>query len=634
MSLTQTTVPYAEWLVWLLPLVGSLIVPAIFRLSKKAGEAYSVSLTFVSAAIALSMVLDVWGGKRIEISVPWIPIGERSIEAGVIVDPLSVLMASIATGIGALIILYSVGYMSHEGGLARYYFFMLLFIGGMTGLVMSNNFLQLYIFWEIVGLCSYALIGFYTRREQATHAGIKAFVTTRVGDVMMLVGIIMIFNMFGSFSYTSVSNEIVKGLETGTISYSTLFLILVLIFGGAVGKSAQFPLHEWLPDAMEGPTPVSALIHAATMVKAGVYLVARLTVTVIPISEPGFAVPKAWFDLVALLGGITALIAASMALASNDIKRVIAYSTMSQLGLMFSALGLANVIGWFASQFHLISHAVFKALLFLSAGSVIHAVGTTDMEKMGGLARYMPITFFSGLIGALSLSGIPPLSGFFSKDVLIEAAIKSGNYPVYLILLFTSVMTVSYSFRWIYKVFLAPPKLETHVHEAPWSMRCPLIILTGLTAVVGLLEPALVSFSGIDVHISISSLTYISSMSIILAGLTPFVIVYWRRIIPPETITSSKMGSIIGNLLVNRYYIDRAYYKVFANGTVWISNKLKVYAEDKGIDRFNYVLANVVKSFVDVFRNIQTGQSNINVSGFIVGLLILLIIFLGLILGG
>ena len=274
--------PFAEWASWLIPIVGSVFVPIFFKVGKRVGEVYSVLLGFAAAAFSLSMIPDTWGGNSIYRAVDWIPVpGGRTIELGVLIDPLSVMMACIATGIGSLILLYSVGYMAHESGLSRYYFFMTLFIGGMTMLVMSDSLLGLYVGWEIVGVCSYALISFYYNRHEARLAGIKAFITTRIGDVMLLTAILILYSRFGTISILGLRHTIEEAAKIGGEFYPVLILALLLAFGGAMGKSAQFPLHVWLPDAMEGPTPVSALIHAATMVKAGVYLVARFSMSLV-----------------------------------------------------------------------------------------------------------------------------------------------------------------------------------------------------------------------------------------------------------------------------------------------------------------------------------------------------------------
>jgi len=633
--------PLAPWLAWVIPLVGSILVPLIFRAGKRAGEVFAVAVSFAAAAFSLSMLPDVYGlAHGFVIKVPWIPLGgERFLEASLLIDPLSVMMASIATGIGALIVLYSVGYMAHEEGLPRYYFFMLFFIGGMTLLVLSENFLMLYIGWEIVGMCSYALIGFYNKKPEANHAGIKAFVTTRVGDALMLVGIVMMFVQFGTFSFTGLEKNMAHAVEKGHTSFQALLLPLLLIFGGAVGKSAQFPLHVWLPDAMEGPTPVSALIHAATMVKAGVYLVARMIITVIPFEAFPPAALGEWYLTISLIAGFTAFFAATMGLVSNDIKRVVAYSTISQLALMFAALGMASETGVFGGAFHVLSHSIFKALLFLAAGSVIHAVHTNNLDEMGGLRSKMPVTFWTSTVGVLSLSGVPLFSGFWSKDLIIESTLEAGNIAVFLLVVGASVLTVTYSLRWLYKVFLAPPKshVSEHAHESPAVMTVPLIILAALSVGIGVTGPFFEEnfhhYLGLHGEVETGLMTYLASAAVLLTGAGLAYVYYLGGISSPENVRRSGAGAQLHKLLVNRYYVDAFYYRVFVDGLDRLGSALLRLVELKVIDGFNYVISRATVSFVQFFRNIQTGESNINISGLIIGLAILLLLFLRFLFG-
>ncbi|MEM2095441.1 MAG: NADH-quinone oxidoreductase subunit L [Candidatus Caldarchaeum sp.] len=633
--------PYAPWLAWTIPLVGSLFVPLVFRAGKRAGETYAVAVSFAAAAFSISMIPDVYGlgNKGLVIKVPWIPLGsDRFIDASLLLDPLSVMMASIATGIGSLIVLYSVGYMSREEALPRYYFFMLFFIGGMTLLVLSENLLMLYIGWEIVGLCSYALIGFYNKRPEANHAGIKAFVTTRVGDASMLVGIVILFAMFGTFSFTGLEKAMHNSIETGVISTSGLILPLLLIFGGAVGKSAQFPLHVWLPDAMEGPTPVSALIHAATMVKAGVYLVARMILTVVPFEAFPPAMLAEWYLSIALIAGFTSFFAATMGLVSPDIKRVIAYSTISQLALMLAALGMASELGLFSGLFHLLSHSIFKALLFLAAGAVIHAVHTNNLDEMGGLRTKMPITFWTSAVGVLSLAGVPLFSGFWSKDLVIESSLQAGSMLVFLLITGASILTVAYSVRWLYKVFLAPPTHHTeHAHEAPPVMTIPLIVLAAASLAVGITGPffeeELHHYLGLHGKFSTSLATYAASAVILATGGMLGYAFYLGKLKNPGEVRSSGVGAKLHTLLVNRYYVDAFYYKVFVNGLEKTGGLLLKFVELKIIDGFNYALTRATVAFVQLFRNIQTGESNVNISGLLIGMILLIIILLRFLFG-
>src|SRR5437016_14385880 len=356
-----------------------------------------------------------WLPEKRETLVTWLEVGDLQVDFGLRLDPLSLLMLLIVTGVGGAIHIYSWGYMGEDRGFSRYFAGLSLFTFSMLGIVLANNFLMLFIFWELVGVSSYLLIGHWFERPSAADACKKAFLTNRLGDFGFLLGILMVWAMAGGLNFSLVEDQL---KQTPALFGSMTTLVGLLIFCGAVGKSAQFPLHVWLPDAMEGPTPVSALIHAATMVAAGVYLVARTY----PLFE---AVPQA-LSVVAVIGGFTAIFAASMGLASNDIKRVLAYSTVSQLGYMMLALGAGSLGG---GMFHLFTHAFFKALLFLAAGSFIHAVGTNDITEMGGLRRFMPRTYWTMAIGSLSLAGIPPFAGFWSKDDVLAAA-ATGASPL------------------------------------------------------------------------------------------------------------------------------------------------------------------------------------------------------------
>lgn len=634
--------PYHTWLVWLLPIVGSIFVPLAFKVNRKVGELYPFVVALASAILSILLIPEVWGGKYIHSTIRWIPIAQDSwIEAGTLADPLSVLFATIATFLGSLILLYSIGYMGHESGLERYYFFMLFFIGAMAGLVLSDNLLQMYIFWEIVGLCSYALIGFWYRKPSAAHASIKAFVTTRVGDVALLIGILLLYVNLGTFSLKELSHGLHSMLSSrDPASINFVIMTMLLVFGGAVGKSAQFPLHVWLPDAMEGPTPVSALIHAATMVKAGVFLVARMVYTVIPLETFTLEVMGSWYGVVAIIGASTAFLAATMGLVMTDIKRVIAYSTISQLGLMFAALGLSTELGWVSSQFHVLSHSIFKALLFLSAGAVIHAVHSNDIDQMGGLRRYMPITFVTALIGALALSGVPPFSGFFSKDLIIEACIQSGSIHILILVILTSILTIVYILRWIYKIFFGKEySSNDHIHEAPKVMTVPLILLAAMSLVIGFFEEQFMEYMGIKHHFSVSLSTYIVSFIILSIGVSLAYIFYFScsirgmPIVNPSILRIGKFSSFIHRMLINRYYIDALYYKVFVDGLLWLSSIVRRYIEEKVIDGFNYAIAKATEIFVQAFRNLQTGISNVNISGYAIGIALFILMLLLILMG-
>jgi NADH-quinone oxidoreductase subunit L len=601
---------YAPLLVWIIPLVGAILVPVIGAVNGRLRNWFAVLVAFVGAAYAVSMIPQVLGihGEAKDLVFPWIP--QIGLKAGVLLDPLSVFMSNVASCISFLIVLYSLGYMAHEKGLNRYYFFILFFIGGMNGLVMADNFLQLFMFWEIVGLCSYALIGFWYKKESASRAGIKAFIVTKAGDIMMLVGILVLFSQTGSFSFLDSK----AAVEAGRVAMSVMVPVSILIFGGAIGKSAQFPLHIWLPDAMEGPTTVSALIHAATMVKAGVYLTARTFTLFVGMHE--------WLTTVVYIGAITALLTATMAIVAVDIKRVLAYSTISQLGLMITALGIGSETGWFASQFHVMSHALFKALLFLCAGSVMHAVGTTDMREMGGLRRYMPITFVTSLVGILSLSGVPPFNGFWSKDLIVAAVFEQHLYIPLVLVFLASLCTAAYSFRWLYLVFFGKTsghKESHHLHESPYLMTVPLVILAIAAAVSGFLEEPFLRYLGIEHEIGLQLIPLGLSLTALLLGAIPAYLVYFRKSVSPLRFTTGPL-SPIHKLLSEGYYFDRIYYAVFLGAFPRLCSWVYGAIENGIIDRLNYVVSDGAQRLSQSFRPSHTGVLSYNMSALLFGL--------------
>jgi NADH-quinone oxidoreductase subunit L len=401
----------------------------------------------------------------------WLTIGGLHVDFGLKLDALSMMMLLIVTGVGGAIHIYSFGYMHADRGFSRYFAFMSLFTFSMLGIVLANNFIELFIFWELVGVSSYLLIGFWFEKPSAGDAAKKAFIVNRLGDFGFLLGILMVWGLLGSLNFTALQNKLTADPAAlgGMASIAAL-----LIFCGAVGKSAQFPLHVWLPDAMEGPTPVSALIHAATMVAAGVYMLCRIL----------FLLNADALHVIAWIGGFTALLAALIAVQQNDIKRILAYSTLSQLGYMVMSVGLA---GPAPAMFHLTTHAFFKALLFLGAGSVIHAMhDEQDIWKMGSLQKKMPVTFWTFLVGTLALSGVPPFSGFYSKDSILGQALEQKSYLLFILGAAVAGLTAFYMFRLFYVAFLGKPKTEAaeHVHESPAVMAWPLRVL-GVFAVIG-----------------------------------------------------------------------------------------------------------------------------------------------------
>jgi NADH-quinone oxidoreductase subunit L len=407
-----------------------------------------------------------------------------SVEAGFLLDPLSSIWLLFVTGVGMLIHIYSTGYMAHEGGYYRFFGYLNLFMFSMLTLILGNNYVMMFVGWEGVGLCSYLLIGFYFLRHSASTAANKAFITNRVGDCGVLLGSFMIFWLFGTVKFTAVTEMARSGMYPIEHTFGLLSFTTLMLFVGACGKSAQLPLYVWLPDAMEGPTPVSALIHAATMVTAGVYMIAR--------SNALFTLAPQTMTIVAIVGCVTAIFAASIGLVQNDIKRVLAFSTVSQLGYMFLALGVG---AFTAGVFHVFTHAFFKALLFLCAGSAIHAVGgEQDMRNMGGLWKKIPITAWTMLIGTIAIAGFPPLAGFFSKDEILWQAYSTqgGRFRVLWVLGFiTALMTAFYMFRLMYLTFWSPRRttdeVEHHLHESPKAMTMPLVVLAICSCLAGLL---------------------------------------------------------------------------------------------------------------------------------------------------
>lgn len=435
------------WLIPLFPLVSFILLLLIGKKLKERCAYVGILLTFISLIFSVMVLIDRLYMSTFKVERTWLTIGEFSIQVGFEVTPLNALMLVIVSTVSLLVHMYSKAYMKGEKRFSVFYAYLGFFTFAMLSLVLSTNLLQLYVFWELVGVGSFLLIGFYYHKEEAKEAAKKAFIMTRIGDIGLFMGIILLFWEVGSFNY----DEIFAAVSAGTISPTMITLTSLLLFVGAIGKSGQFPLHSWLPDAMEGPTPVSALIHAATMVAAGVYLVATMF--------PLFSASSFALTVVATVGGFTALFAASIALAQTDIKRILAYSTVSQLGYMMLALGSA---GYVAGVFHLMTHAFFKALLFLAAGSVIHTIHIQDVQKLGGLWKTMKMTGVFFLIGTLAISGVPLLSGFFSKEEILIATWNDGRYVLFIVALLTAFLTAFYMFRLFFLIFAGEKQPQSH----------------------------------------------------------------------------------------------------------------------------------------------------------------------------
>src|SRR2546426_371513 len=562
---------HVAWIIPLLPLAAFAAV--IFWGERLPGRGAYVSIAgIVLAAVGgIAVLLEVIGGARADLTYPWAVLGARPLVVGFVVDPLSAVMLAMVGVVASLITIYSVGYMHGDPRFPRFFAYLSLFQFSMLFLVLADNFLFMYAGWELVGLCSYLLIGFWFERPAAARAALKAFVTTRVGDFSMMIGLLILFLPTRTLSFTGVFH----GIEAGQIGGPLLTLAAVLVFGGAVGKSAQVPLHVWLPDAMEGPTPVSALIHAATMVAAGVYLVAR-TYPLFSGSPDHVAL-----TLVAYIGGITALMAATIGIVQDDIKRVLAYSTISQLGYMMLGLG---VLGYTAGVFHLMTHAFFKALLFLGAGSVIHAMNTNDIKQMGGLAKVMPATYATMLVGGLALAGVPPFAGFWSKDEILLEAFHHDRTLFYLGAA-GAFVTAFYVFRMIFYTFTGSLRShDAHPHESPKVMTIPLIILAAFSGVIGLVGAPwpvvgnafhrFVHFEGAEGAPFDLNFAAIST-AIAGAGILSAAVVYrWRWV------SSAMLRRTLAPLyavLVHKYWWDEFYIFTVVRPVVWVARQLRTF---------------------------------------------------------
>jgi NADH-quinone oxidoreductase subunit L len=460
------------WLILFLPLL-SVAVITLFTLRSKTVSSL-ISIGAVAAGFVLTCLFVNANGIHYsgESSVNWLTIGGLNVDFGLKLDALSMMMLFVVTGVGGLIHIYSYSYMDEDAGKSRFFAFMSLFTFSMLGIVLANNFLMMFIFWELVGVSSYLLIGFWFEKPSAGDAAKKAFITNRLGDFGFLAGILMVWGLLGSLNFGELQTAMLANPAALGVGATIAGL---LVFCGAVGKSAQFPLHVWLADAMEGPTPVSALIHAATMVAAGVYMLCRTL----------FLYNADALHVIAYIGGFTALLAALIAIQQNDIKRIIAYSTLSQLGYMVMAVGLS---GPTPAMFHLTTHAFFKALLFLSAGSVILGMHhEQDIWQMGNIRKKMPVTFWTFLIGALALSGIPPFSGFYSKDSILAQALGQKNYLLFAVAVFVAALTAFYTFRLFFVVFFGKEKSDhaKHAHESSLVITLPLIVLAVFAAIGG-----------------------------------------------------------------------------------------------------------------------------------------------------
>lgn len=624
------------WLIPLFPLLAFIVIVSFGRQLKEGASLVGIVLTAISFVIA---VLVFWerfqtAATDYKFVVDWLQVGDIVINMGFEVTPLNAMMLVIVTLVSLLVQIYSRGYMHGDERFPVFYQYLALFTFSMLGLVISPNLLQMYIFWELVGVCSFLLVGYYYFKPEAKAAAKKAFIVTRVGDLGLFIGICLLFWWTGSFDF----EQIFESVALGRLEPWMITLAAILIFVGAVGKSGQFPLHTWLPDAMEGPTPVSALIHAATMVAAGVYLVAA--------SYPLFIASETALTVVAYVGGFTAIFAASIGLTQRDIKRVLAYSTVSQLGYMMMALGVAGAAGYVAGSFHLMTHAFFKALLFLGAGSVIHAVHTQDVFEMGGLWKKMPLTALTFLIGCLAIAGIFPFAGFWSKEAILGAVYAAHRFDLLVIALVAAFFTAFYMFRLYFLTFTGEPRGKHEAHESPSVMTGPLLILAVLAIVAGfvntpyapMLSDWLLATSTGDSITSVfgdggehtATWLQVLALAISILGIVLAYFMYGKKSVPADAIPETLPW--LYRLSYRKYYVDELYQYAIVRPLGWLGIVLNGF--DKYIvDGLVGLVAKIVQGIGALHARMQSGQVQSYGAVVLFGLL-LLIVAISLTAGG
>ena len=687
------------WLTWGFPFIGAVLTPIFAKINSKLRDYAAVVFAFLGAASAGLLIPNLLAGTAQDVQVAW--ISSLNINAGVLLDPLSIIMANVVAWISLLIMIYSLGYMHGEEGLSRYWFFMNFFIGSMLLLVMSDNLLQLFFGWEGVGMCSYALIGHWYKDPvdkwvgtvgdkslgvpmayPPSHAGMKALVVTRIGDIGLLISIFMIYSFSGTLNFVQLSQNVSWALPLTQLGL--LIPVALLFLWGLLGKSAQFPLHEWLPDAMAGPTSVSALIHAATMVTAGVYLAGRAG----PMFYNAFVQygqSSYIFDSIAWIGAFTTFMAATQALVSKELKKLLAYSTVSQIGYMMLGIGAGGLVSDFvtglsAGLFHLMTHAIFKAAAFLAAGAILHTVDSRFMGDMGGLRKPMKITFIAMVISLLALSGVPPLSGFWSKDAVIATAVLTGQPGLMILAWATVALTFMYSLKLIGMVFLGPKSEHVkkreeeghHLHEAPPVMLIPYVILAIATIIFGLAGPLIEAFikdslvvnaaplmGSIPITASAEShavlIGSVGSLAMLAVGGTIGYLVYISgRIKPSSIVGETGAARSVYNFLWNRWYINPVYYRIFVNGTIAAATDLWRSVELSFFDRISGAVAsasigisrdgqgvdlNAIDAMINwigsfgrrsssALKKIQTGVAQDYVTVFVIGLFALIVAIL------
>ena len=625
-------------LIPLLPLLAFVVLSFAGHVLKERAHLIAVPAVWLSFLLSLLAFSEVAGGRVLEIPLyTWAASGDLTIRLGLYVDQLTAAMLLLVTIVSGLVHVYTIGYMHGEPGYARFFANIALFTFSMLMLVMSDNFLQLFVFWEAVGLCSYLLIGHWYDRHSARAAATKAFIVNRVGDFGFLLGILLVFVVFGTLQYQPVFAEAAN--QTGAVvdllgafgggwEVSAMTLICLLLFVGAVGKSAQVPLHVWLPDAMEGPTPISALIHAATMVTAGVFMVARFA--------PLYNLSPLAMAVVAIVGGLTMIVGATIALTQNDIKRVVAYSTLSQLGYMMMACGLG---GYVAGIYHLLTHGAFKALLFLGCGSVILAVHhEQDMQRMGGLKDKMPVTYWTFIIGSLALAGFPLTAGFFSKDALLLAAWNAGMLGQVLAIagILTAGLTAFYSFRLVFVAFWGESRVDPHhadhVHEQSSVVTVPLLVLavlsiaTGYLGIPEFLQPAFPGSEGAGHHgAAATGIMLVATLAGVL-GIAAAYVLYVKSPNLPERLMNQWHALYRGSF--NKWYVDEAYDKAFVNPTFTLADRMWKKVDVAIIDNAVNGVARGFAWWGWMARLIQTGETQNYALSMAMGAVIILTAYL------
>ncbi|SET24821.1 NADH-quinone oxidoreductase subunit L [Salinibacillus kushneri] len=591
------------WLIPTLPLLTFILLTILRDKVNQTGSYMAICLTgmaFILSVLVFIQLID--AGTAVQ-EWEWITIGSIQISFGTLLNPLNGLMLILVAFISLLIHIYSLGYMERDQRMTTFFAYLSLFTAAMLGLVISPNLLQFYVFWELVGLGSFLLIGFYYYKNSAKNAAQKAFIMTRVGDMGLLIGLILLFWQTGSLQFEAIFSAITGGDVEG----SMLTLIAILIFIGAIGKSGQFPLHTWLPDAMEGPTPVSALIHAATMVAAGVYLVA--------VMYPLYMASTTALMVVTVVGGFTAIYAASIGLVQNDIKQVLAYSTISQLGFMMLAMG---TLGYTAGVFHLFTHAFFKALLFLAAGVVIHAIHTQNIKQMGGLHQRLKLTSITFAIGALAISGFPLFSGFFSKEEILSAVWADGQYGLWLVALVAAFLTSLYMFRLYFLVFHGESKQRLdQIGLVPKTMKIPMSILAVFSIFSGFFNTSWFgSYLGdwlIGDNQMLTNTHHGSSIGVMLiasiisiGGIILAYMIYVKKSFDQTSLQSSFSGTY--KLLANKFFMDEFYHTSFVKGAKGVG-KIFVYVERYGVGFLLAFIREMLTTLSKSGSKTQTGQT-------------------------